>query len=210
MNGKNKPPQGEGPDEAASGDGAISTCRYAPQANKYIVPEHAVTSVPPVAAGVTGVRASSPVGWFSVPGMVDEEVLAAVLQLGGDSEQHPDEEALLQELVSVLSRVGGDMTPLLCVLRTRADESPRLERLARMLSEHLGREEQEGLPLSSRERDVIELAAAGHSNSAIAEILQLQTVTVGKALTRAYRKLKAKNRGEAVSKWLLGAGPRRG
>lgn len=54
--------------------------------------------------------------------------------------------------------------------------------------------------LSRRELEVLLLVAGGFENSAIAEIFEVQLVTVKKQLERIYSKLKAKNRANAVFK----------
>ncbi len=54
--------------------------------------------------------------------------------------------------------------------------------------------------LSPREREILELAAQGKTNSAIAAILGIKLITVGKTLTRAYKKLGAANRVDALQK----------
>jgi DNA-binding CsgD family transcriptional regulator len=56
--------------------------------------------------------------------------------------------------------------------------------------------------LAPREREVISLAAQGQRNEQIAEVLRLRVITVGKTLSRVYRKLGAQNRAEAVRLWL--------
>jgi DNA-binding CsgD family transcriptional regulator len=61
-----------------------------------------------------------------------------------------------------------------------------------------------GLPaLARRERQTLLLAAKGLSNEEIAQSLHVRPITVAKALSRAYRKLGAQNRAEAVRNYLL-------
>jgi DNA-binding CsgD family transcriptional regulator len=56
--------------------------------------------------------------------------------------------------------------------------------------------------LAPREKQTLLLAAQGLSNKEIAQSLNLRPITVAKALSRAYRKLGAQNRAEAVHKLL--------
>ena len=60
-------------------------------------------------------------------------------------------------------------------------------------------EEQAG-PLSGREREVVELIAAGATNREIAERLYLSPHTVKEHTSAIYRKLGARNRAEAVKR----------
>lgn len=56
----------------------------------------------------------------------------------------------------------------------------------------------ENKTLSRRELEVLLLIAGGFENSEIAEIFEVQLTTVKKQLERIYKKLKAKNRANAV------------
>ncbi|RAI09537.1 MAG: hypothetical protein DKM23_08620 [Candidatus Melainabacteria bacterium] len=56
----------------------------------------------------------------------------------------------------------------------------------------------ENKTLSRRELEVLLLVAGGFENSEIAEIFEVQLTTVKKQLERIYKKLKAKNRANAV------------
>ena len=58
----------------------------------------------------------------------------------------------------------------------------------------------ENKTLSRRELEVLLLVAGGFENSEIAEIFEVQLTTVKKQLERIYKKLKAKNRANAVFK----------
>ena len=56
----------------------------------------------------------------------------------------------------------------------------------------------ENKTLSRRELEVLLLVAGGFENSEMAEIFEVQLTTVKKQLERIYKKLKAKNRANAV------------
>lgn len=58
------------------------------------------------------------------------------------------------------------------------------------------------LRLSSREAEVIELIAAGHSNGRIAEMLFVAEKTVKNHINRIYGKLGAASRSDAIARWL--------
>jgi DNA-binding NarL/FixJ family response regulator len=62
------------------------------------------------------------------------------------------------------------------------------------------RAEQSGTPLSEREREVLLLMASGATNREIAERLYLSPHTVKEHTSSLYRKLKARNRAEAVQR----------
>lgn len=57
-----------------------------------------------------------------------------------------------------------------------------------------------GPPLSEREREVLNLVAAGGTNREIAETLHLSPHTVKEHTSALYRKLKVRNRAEAVNR----------
>ncbi|MEV6362292.1 helix-turn-helix transcriptional regulator [Nocardia asteroides] len=75
----------------------------------------------------------------------------------------------------------------------------RLTRSAPTVGEH-----PEGPALSARERDVVELLAAGRANRQIARDLAISEATVKTHITHILRKLGAANRAEAVAYWLRG------
>ena len=57
-----------------------------------------------------------------------------------------------------------------------------------------------GPRLTAREREVLELVAAGHTNQQIGEALHLSPHTVKEHASRVFRKLDARNRAEAVQR----------
>jgi len=119
-------------------------------------------------------------------------------------------ETRLDALIQAIAENGQGMQPLLRALREKAAANPRLSEVADALQDRLGREAEEPrAALAPREQEVLELAAKGESNADIARGLNLRTITVAKALSRAYRKLDAKNRTDAVHKWMLLRGPER-
>jgi DNA-binding CsgD family transcriptional regulator len=101
----------------------------------------------------------------------------------------------------------GRASPLVTTAHFTAD--PRLEKaLLAALSRDDEEEAADGKnspfpPLARRERQTLLLAARGMSNGEIAQTLRLRPITVAMALSRAYRKLGAHIRAEAVRKYLL-------
>ena len=63
--------------------------------------------------------------------------------------------------------------------------------------------------LSRREREVMDLVAAGRSNTGVAADLFLSEKTVKNHINRIYAKLGVRTRGEAIATWLGVAPPRR-
>jgi DNA-binding CsgD family transcriptional regulator len=98
----------------------------------------------------------------------------------------------------------GQDSPVVTTAHFTAD--PRLEKaLLAVLNSGAGESggRSSGLPaLARRERQTLLLAAQGLSNEEIAQSLHLRPITVVKALSRVYRKLGARNRAEAVHKYL--------
>ena len=58
-----------------------------------------------------------------------------------------------------------------------------------------------GLKLSSREAEILDLIAAGHSNGLIAEKLFVAEKTVKNHINRIYGKLGAGSRSDAIALW---------
>jgi len=59
------------------------------------------------------------------------------------------------------------------------------------------------VPLTSREKDVLRLLARGYTNKRIASTLNISPKTVEACLTRLYVKIKARNRVQAATYFLL-------
>lgn len=193
--------------------GEITTCIYPPADLKSVFSEYDTKSFPKKIVASDGLCISSPP---VVPaGAVEQdwqELIAEALdekQGGAVSPKRGDKDAL-QALVQTIIEHGQEMQPLLQLLRQKAEEDDRLEDVMTLLHDHLSLSINTTCSLAPREIDVIEMAAQGLNNAEIADELQLKTVTVTKALSRAYRKLKAKNRTEAVRKWMLVRGVGKG
>ena len=117
----------------------------------------------------------------------------------------PDyEQGAPAEVPLVVPTDAGLSSPVVTTMNFIVD--PQLEKALRAA---LGRHEDEekpalsSPPLSPRERQTLLLVAQGLSNEEIARQLGLRLITVGKTLTRVYRKLGAQNRAEAVRRYLL-------
>ncbi len=95
-----------------------------------------------------------------------------------------------------------ELLPLLNLLSAKAKSDESISHLLSNLQENLNISIELACSLAPREVEVLELASRGNSNTQIAEILNIQVITVGKTLTRVYKKLKARNRSDAVYKWL--------
>lgn len=196
----------DSPDEmlktVKSNELGIVTCVYTPQMPKSSFPDVVSPDVQGVPVTPQGVCvASSAVLPLDSAAERSWNALVAVAT-DGESEKKflkPHFEALME----TIAEGGQEMLPLIRNLREKAVGDPRLNEIMDMLQGRIGSMEIEVVHLAPREREVIELAASGKSNAEIASSLQLQVITVGKALTRAYRKLGAKNRSEAVHKWML-------
>ncbi|MCL1939749.1 MAG: LuxR C-terminal-related transcriptional regulator [Desulfovibrionaceae bacterium] len=204
----------KGQSELAS-DLGISTCIYPPQATKSGLPEYAADSLPsaPVAAQ-GGPVASRPVLPFDFSLAADwQALLESALGSGQQpfqkhSLQDAEEENKLEALLQAIVEHGQEMLPLLRLLREKAETDNRLAELVDLLQSRLNLSISAACSLAPREMEVLERAASGESNPQIAHSLNLQTITVAKALSRAYRKLGARNRTDAVHKWLLLRGRR--
>jgi DNA-binding CsgD family transcriptional regulator len=102
------------------------------------------------------------------------------------------------------NREHGDFTEsdrdVLDLLRGPLAEALLRARTLHRLEQRLAAPSQERLaPLTGRERQVLELVAAGRTNVAIAHALQVSPRTVAKHLERTYRKLGVGNRAAAVA-----------
>ncbi len=186
----------------------INTCVYPPEENKQGLPQYDKASVPssvtlsPVAEHSTSslvlpISTDDMSNWKS---FFSDKLENNNLQLSKNQvSEHGQLEAILQALVEH----GQDILPLLSVLKEKAECNEYLASILKILQDRLNLGVNVVCSLSPREMEVLEFAATGASNSQIAADLHLQTVTVTKTLTRAYRKLDAKNRAEAVHKWML-------
>jgi two-component system response regulator DesR len=80
------------------------------------------------------------------------------------------------------------------------DVAAAVRTVGRGLTVFAPRAEQPSAPLSDREREVLSLIASGATNREIAERLFLSPHTVKEHTSSLYRKLKARNRAEAVQR----------
>lgn len=186
--------------------GAITTCIYPPADLKSVFSEYDTKSFPKKIVASDGLCISSPP---VVPaGSMKEDWQRLISEAlaekqGSVTIQKRGDKDALQALVQTIIEYGQEMQPLLQLLRQKAEEDDRLVDVMALLHEHLSLSINTTCSLAPREIDVIEMAAQGLNNAEIAGELQIKTVTVTKALSRAYRKLNAKNRTEAVRKWML-------
>ena len=195
----------------SAGDLGIGTCIYPPQETKSGLPEYAADSRPnPPVAAQGGAAATRPVLPFDFS--ADWPALLESALQGGQARKNmprdAEEESRLEVLLQAIADRGQEMLPLLRRLREKAETDNRLEGLVDLLQDRLALGINAACSLAPREMEVLELAAGGASNPQIAGSLNLRTVTVAKALSRVYRKLGAKNRADAVHKWMLLRGGR--
>lgn len=184
----------------------IGTCIYPPEAPKRGLPEYAANSLPASPVAGSGAYAVSPAvlpfGFSS--GEDWRAVLDSAFGRKNPGEKRSDgDDAGLEAVIQVIVEYGREMLPLLRLLREKAVKDERLQDIVNILQDRLSLGINAACTLAPREMEVLELAAQGESNAAIAKQLNLQIVTVAKALSRAYRKLDAKNRTDAVHKWMI-------
>ena len=193
----------------------IGACIYPPQESRCGLPGYGQSSQPsaPVAAGGQSI-ASRAVLPFDFSGGTDWQALLSTA-LGGEPQKRgaPDSQggadpadqdaAALEAIVQAIVDMGQEILPLLGLLRQKAEQDERLSGLVEKVHSRLHLGIKAACSLSPREMEVLELAATGESNPGIARLLTLQTITVAQTLSRAYRKLGAKNRSDAVRKWML-------
>ncbi|MDL2314123.1 LuxR C-terminal-related transcriptional regulator [Desulfovibrio sp. OttesenSCG-928-C14] len=183
----------------------INACEYEPVSPSLGVAGAASSVRGSLVAGHGQFTASSAViaEAFASEGTLQE--LAEFLRDGGQSRSH------LNALLDAAREQGQAMLPLIRFLEEKSRRDPSFSALAESLRRASGLPDsavgaelpQDLAPaLAPREREVMERVAKGESNKEIAEALGLRVITVGKCLSRVYRKLGAKNRGEAVRKWL--------
>ena len=101
-----------------------------------------------------------------------------------------------------IAEYGMYIMPILRDLEKTQPDNAHLREIIRLARQFEQPEIRAETLLSPRERDVIARVVKGWRNSEIALDLGLQNVTVAQALTRAFRKLGAKNRTEAARKWM--------
>lgn len=183
----------------------IETCVYSPVEPKSSLPGYAETSPPTAPVAGAGECIASPAvvaqgGNFSADSLALLDSALGLKQIIGK-----DKKVDFQTIVQAITALGPEMLPILRRLNEQAADNEEIAAVVAFLQEHLvmGEGEKGMVSLAPREMQVLELAAYGKSNADIAEELDLQIVTVAKALSRAYRKLNAKNRTDAVHKWVL-------
>lgn len=196
----------QAPAKGAAEQFGISTCIYPPQAPKQSLPGYSPDSLPDAPVAGEGAYVISPA---VLPfGFSTSEEWKAVLDsfLGGENskkERDENEKAQLEAMIQAIVEHSQEMLPLLLILREKAAGDKCLAGVVSILQDRLNLGINAACMLAPREMEVLELAAHGENNADIARRLNLQTVTVTKALSRAYRKLNAKNRTDAVHKWML-------
>ncbi len=114
-----------------------------------------------------------------------------------------DDNKTLELIFQTITEHSHEMLPLLNLLREKSEEDNRIAKLLEDLEAKLGLQARPDSPLAPRELEVLELVVQGKSNREIAAMLEIKIITVGKTLTRVYRKLNAKNRSDAVFKWSM-------
>ncbi len=124
-----------------------------------------------------------------ITGLAHEYYLAEALKYGADGfllkPLFPHEVvSAIQYMISGGTPVDGEM--LRSVTESKSDIQPP----------------EISIELSQREKDVMEYVVAGKCNKEIAELVHLKVATVESYLKAIYLKLRAKNRADAVSRWL--------
>lgn len=93
------------------------------------------------------------------------------------------------------------LLPLLEQRLERRPEDAFLASLMKMSERYTRRSSTTPWGLTQRQREMLERAVSGESNSVIAKALGIKPVTVGNTLTRIYKKLNVQNRMEAAKLW---------
>ena len=184
----------------------FEACIYTPQVPRQGLQEYVPPSGPevPVAAGGECIASPPVLPLDFTPGQEWRALIRSSYKPQGEETGG----IRLDTLIQAIAESGQEMLPLLRTLREKAAGNPRLSQVVSALQDRLANEAAPlGPSLAPREKEVLELAARGQSNADIARILNLRTITVAKALSRAYRKLDAKNRTDAVHKWMLRSRP---
>lgn len=187
----------------------IGACVYPPQAMRRGLPGHGrlCSLKAPVAAATTATPARTVLPFDLFLGADWQGRVDAALGRGTSGKAVPGlacaEDQRLELLVQAIVDLGQEILPLLGLLRHKAEEAPRLADLVNMLQDRLNLGINVACSLTRREMEVLEMAAGGESNPQIARNLDLHTITVAQTLSRVYRKLGARNRSDAVRKWML-------
>lgn len=180
----------------------FQACIYTPQVPRQGLQEYVPTSGPQVPVAAEGECIASPpvLPLDFTPG----QEWQALIRSSSKRQGAETGKIRLDTLIQAIAESGQEMLPLLRTLREKAAADPRLSEVVTALQDRLDNEAPPlGPSLAPREKEVLELAARGQSNADIARKLNLRTITVAKALSRAYRKLDARNRTDAVHKWML-------
>ncbi len=186
----------------------ITTCIYPPEANKQGLPEYedAYTHSNVTVSGEGKHFAS-----ITLPFSSDDfdawqsylSTYSANSSVGSSETNLVQEKERLEAVVQSIIELGHEMLPLFAILRRKAEVDHRLSDILKTLQERLNLGINAASSLTLREIEVLELAITGASTHEMAEKLNVKVVTITKRLTRTYRKLNAKNRAEAIHKWLL-------
>ncbi len=185
----------------------ITTCLYGPQANKHGLPSYDTAAL---LSAVNCAEADEHFVKLVLPLSIEDKThwqayFSTPMHTDGAhaNSRHANDKELLESIVQTIIEHGQELLPLLAILRKKADSDTSLAKIVKTLQERLSLGIHAACSLAPREIEVLELAATGASNVEIAKKLNLQVVTITKTLGRAYRKLDAKNRAEAVHKWML-------
>lgn len=119
------------------------------------------------------------------PTPLDEELLSTVADAAGACFASVRAVDTVRELMAAVGRASVELDRPRCA-------PPTPLRLATV----------DGPPLSAREREVLELMAAGQTNGQIARRLVITEGTTKSHVKRIMRKLRAANRAEAVAAWM--------
>ena len=104
-------------------------------------------------------------------------------------------------IIVSIAEYGPHVTSLLRLLREQYPQDAFISAIHKLAQNYTRVASHSGALLAPREQEVLELAIQGISNAAIAKRLGIQTITVARALSRAYSKLGVKNRTEAAGTW---------
>ncbi len=178
----------------------IWTCDYPPQENKSGMPEYSegpLVSEFVAQEGVCKVNSDNyhSTHWDLFSNNYRNNLL-------NTHSLHNNEDSALDLILQTIAENSQELLPLLNLLREKSENDKRILKLVEELESKLSFGIRVACTLAPREMEVLDLAAKGKSNSEIANELNIQVITVGKTLTRVYKKLNAKNRADAVFKWI--------